>query len=90
MKAKHPEASTGRSEYFDKLELPEDAAHRWMTNAVFQASQSMLRKHGGDYIDPKSRELPDHKQLSKKYCSTPNGLLCGVSEIDAERASDSD
>ena len=33
------------------LELPEDAAQRWMSNAAYQASQTMLRRHGGEFID---------------------------------------
>ena len=73
--------------------LPEDAAKRWMSTAAYQASQTMLRKHGGDYIDTKSGEIPQTmtynrmsscKKKSTSGVQASDGVLCGVSEIGDE------
>lgn len=57
-------------DYCVNFDLPEDAAQRWMTNAQYQASQTMLRKHGGNYMDTKTNAVPPPRSVSQKVIDT--------------------
>ena len=49
-----------------ELDLPHDAADRWIGTAHMKASNSMLRKHGGDYLDTRSSKIPAPRAISQK------------------------
>ena len=62
------------NDYYVNFDLPEDAAQRWMTTAQYNASQSMLKKHGGNYRDTKSKLVPAPRSVSQKFVDM-NGNL---------------
>ena len=37
-----------------------------MTNAQYQASQQLLKKHGGNYVDTRVSQIPANRALSQK------------------------
>ena len=78
-------ATNINAESYGDLELPIDSAQRWMSNAHMQASQSMLRKHGGDYFDTKIDPLPVPRQaFSSSKRNSPDFTKTGLSKVESD------
>lgn len=66
-----------------QLELPEDSAKRWMSQAHYQAMQSSKVAHGGYLLDTKTQALPQQRSSSHKIFNVKAPAEKGIGALSA-------